>query len=340
MRNWTGAAAAVLALAFAADRAEAGSTLDSIKARGQLACGVSANIAGFASSDRQGKWKGLEVDVCRAMAAAILGSAEKAKYVPVDAAKRFSALQAGEFDVLVYNATHTLLREATLGVDFTGVYYYDGQGFMVSKKHGGKTFKQLERATICVQPGTTTELNLTDYFRGNKIRFTPLVIEKIEDQRAAFFAGRCEAMTADVSSLYATRAAYAPKPDDYFILPQTISKEPLGPVVRQGDSQFSTIVRWALYAMIEAEEQGITSTNVDQMLKSDDPTIKRILGVAPGMGKALGLDERWAYNIVKQVGNYSEAYDRNVGSQSPLKIPRGVNALWIRGGMLYAPPIR
>ncbi|ODU00155.1 MAG: amino acid ABC transporter substrate-binding protein, partial [Rhodospirillales bacterium SCN 65-16] len=322
-----------------AGTAQAGKDLDAVKARGQLICGVSTGVAGFASADSQGKWTGIDVDVCRAVSAAIFGDSEKVKYVPTTAQQRFTALQSGEVDLLARTTTYTLTRDTALGFDFTGVNYYDGQGFMVNKKLGVKSAKELNGATVCVQPGTTTELNLADYFRTNKMTFKPVVIEKIEEVRAAFFAGRCDVFTTDASGLYATRAANAPTPDDYIILPEIISKEPLGPVVRHGDNQFADIVRWALYAMIEAEEYGITSKNVDEMLKSENPSIKRILGVTPGMGKALGVDEKWVYNIVKQVGNYGESFDRNVGMGSPLKIARGQNALWTQGGLQYAPPI-
>ena len=327
-------------LVGAAGTAYAGKDLDAIKARGQLLCGVSTGVAGFASADSQGKWTGIDVDVCRAVAAAIFGDADKVKFIPTTAQQRFTALQSGEVDLLVRTTTYTLTRDTALGFDFTGINYYDGQGFMVNKKLGVKSAKELNGATVCVQPGTTTELNLADYFRANKMTFKPVVIEKIEEVRAAFFAGRCDVFTTDASGLYATRAANAPTPDDYIILPEIISKEPLGPVVRHGDNQFADIVRWAFFAMLEAEEYGITSKNVDEMLKSDNPAIKRILGVTPGMGKALGVDEKGVYNIIKQVGNYGEVFDRNVGAGSPLKIARGQNALWTQGGLQYAPPIR
>ncbi|MBI3197334.1 MAG: amino acid ABC transporter substrate-binding protein, partial [Rhodospirillales bacterium] len=316
---WTAGIAAAT-LAGVATTAYAGKELDAIKARGQLICGVSTGVAGFAAADSQGKWTGLDVDVCRAVAAAIFGDADKVKFVPTTAQQRFTALQSGEVDLLVRTTTYTLTRDTALGFDFTGVNYYDGQGFMVNKKLGVKSAKELNGATVCVQPGTTTELNLADYFRANKMTFKPVVIEKVEEVRAAFFAGRCDVFTTDASGLYATRAANAPKPEDYIILPEIISKEPLGPVVRHGDNQFADIVRWSLYAMIEAEEYGITSKNVDEMMKSDNPTIKRILGVTPGMGKALGLDEKWVYNIIKQVGNYGESFDKHVGPNSLLKI--------------------
>ena len=331
---------AAATIAGVATAAYAGKELDAIKARGSLICGVSTGVAGFAAADSQGKWTGIDVDVCRAVAAAIFGDADKVKFVPTTAQQRFTALQSGEVDLLVRTTTYTLTRDTALGFDFTGINYYDGQGFMVNKKLGVKSAKELNGATVCVQPGTTTELNLADYFRANKMTFKPVVIEKIEEVRAAFFAGRCDVFTTDASGLYATRAANAPNPDDYIILPEIISKEPLGPVVRHGDNQFADIVRWALFAMIEAEEYGITSKNIDEMMKSDNPTIKRILGVTPGMGKALGVDDKWVYNIIKQVGNYGESFERNVGMGSPLKIARGQNALWTQGGLQYAPPIR
>ena len=329
------------ALAGAAGNAHAGKDLDAIKARGQLQCGVTTGgISGFMSVDSQGKWVGLDVDVCRAVSSAIFGEPDKVKYVPVTAVQRFTALQSGEVDMLSNNTTATLTRDTALGLDFTAITYYDGQGFMVSKKLGVKSAKELNGATVCVAPGSTTELNLADYFRANKMSFKPVVIEKVEEIRAAFFSGRCDVYTTDRSGLYATRVANAPNPDDYVILPETISKEPLAPAVRHGDQQFADIVRWTQYAMLEAEEYGINSKNVDDMLKSDNPTIKRILGTTPGMGKALGVDEKWVYNIIKQVGNYGESFERNVGMGSPLKIERGLNKLWTQGGLQYAPPIR
>src|SRR2546423_8575418 len=340
MRKITLTATAGLAAMLACGPAMAGKDLDSVKARGALVCGVPTGTAGFAVADSQGKWVGLDVDVCRAVSAAIFGDSEKVKYTPLTAQQRFTALQSGEVDILSNNTTATLTRDTALGLDFTAITYYDGQGFMVNKKLGVKSAKELNGATVCVQLGTTTELNLADYFRANKMTFKPVVIEKVEEVRAAFFAGRCDVFTTDASGLYSTRAANAPNPDDYIILPEIISKEPLGPVVRHGDNQFADIVRWALFAQIEAEEYGITSKNVDEMLKSDNPTIKRILGVTPGMGKALGVDEKWVYNIVKQVGNYGESFDRNLGKDSALKIDRGLNKLWTQGGLQYAPPIR
>ncbi|HEY6715080.1 MAG TPA: amino acid ABC transporter substrate-binding protein, partial [Reyranella sp.] len=311
VNKYMAAGVVAAALVGAAGTAHAGKDLDAVKARGQLICGVNTGIAGFALADSQGKWVGLDVDVCRAVAAAIFGDAEKVKYVPTTAQQRFTALQSGEVDILSRTTTITLTRDTALGFDFTGINYYDGQGFMVNKKLGVKSAKELNGATVCVQPGTTTELNLADYFRANKMTFKPVVIEKVEEVRGAFFSGRCDVFTTDASGLYSTRAANAPNPDDYIILPEIISKEPLGPAVRHGDNQFADIVRWAFNAMLEAEEYGITSKNVDEMLKSENPSIKRILGVTPGMGKALGVDEAWVVNIIKQVGNYGESFERN-----------------------------
>jgi len=340
VNKYMAAGIAAATLLGAAGTAQAGKDLDAIKARGQLICGVNTGVAGFAQADSQGKWVGLDVDVCRAVAAAVFGDSEKVKYVPTTAQQRFTALQSGEVDVLARNTTVTLTRDTALGLDFTAVNYYDGQGFMVNKKLGVKSAKELNGATVCVQPGTTTELNLADYFRTNKMTFKPVVIEKVEEVRAAFFSGRCDVYTTDASGLYSTRAANAPNPDDYMVLPEIISKEPLAPAVRHGDNQFADIVRWSQYAMLEAEEYGISSKTVDEMLKSENPSIKRILGVTPGMGKALGVDEAWVVNIIKQVGNYGESFERNVGMGSPLKIDRGLNKLWTQGGIQYAPPIR
>ena len=329
------------AMVLQTSHAMAGKDLDAVRARGQLICGVAVGgIAGFMVVDNQGKWTGMNVDICRAVSAVLFGDSEKVKYVPLSGQQRFTALQAGEVDLLSNNSTWTLTRDTALGLDFVGVTYYDGQGFMVPKKLGVKSAKELNGASICVLTGSTSELNIADYFRTNKISFKPVLFEDPDQSRSAFFNGRCDAYSGDQARLYATRIANAPNPDDYIVLPEVISKEPLGPVVRHGDNQFEDIVRWTQFAMIEAEEAGITSKNVDEMLKSDNPSIKRILGVTPGMGKALGVDEKWDYNIVEQVGNYGEVFDRNVGSGSLLKIPRGQNALCTQGGLQYAPPIR
>jgi len=328
-----------IGVGFAAP-AKAGATFDKVKQAGTLVCGVNTGLAGFGQPDNQGHYTGLDVDVCRAMAAALFGDASKVKYVPLTAQQRFTALQSGEVDVLSRNTTWTLQRDTELGLNFGPVVYYDGQGFMVPKKLGVKSAKELNGATICVQPGTTTELNLADYFRANKMTFKPLVIEKLDEVVAAYFSGRCDVFTTDRSGLAATRIARAPNPEDQIILPEVISKEPLAPAVRQGDDQWNDLVRWVVYALFEAEEKGITSKNADEMLKSEDPGMKRMLGVTPGMGKALGVDEKWAYNAIKAVGNYGEIFDRNVGKDSPLKLDRGINALWTHGGLMYAMPIR
>jgi general L-amino acid transport system substrate-binding protein len=336
---WAVAAASVVAIAFAAP-ADAGQTLDKVKQAGSLVCGVSTGVAGFSLPDNQGNYTGIDVDVCKAIAAAMFADTSKVKYVPLTAQQRFTALQSGEVDVLSRNTTDTLQRDTELGLDFGPVVYYDGQGFMVPKKLGVKSAKELNGATICVQPGTTTELNLADYFRANKMSFKPLVIEKLDELVAAYFSGRCDVFTTDRSQLAAIRVSRAPNPDDQVILPEIISKEPLAPAVRQGDDQWHDVVDWVVYALIEAEEKGVTSKNVDEQLKSNDPEIKRMLGVTPGMGKALGLDEKWAYNAIKMVGNYGEMFERNVGQGSPLKLDRGKNALWTDGGLMYAMPIR
>ena len=320
--------------------AEAGPTLDKVKQAGSISCGVPTGIPGFAQPDNQGKWAGFDVDICRAISAALFGDPDKVKYVPLTAQQRFTALQSGEVDILSNNTTWTLQRDTDLGLNFGPVVFYDGQGFMVPKKLGVKTAKELNGATICVQPGTTTELNLADYFRGNKMEFKPVVIEKIDEVYAAFFSGRCDVMTGDATALGAQRIGRASNPDDYVVLTERISKEPLAPVVRHGDDQWHDVVDWVVYALIDAEEKGITQKNVDEMAKSDSPDIKRMLGVTPGMGKALGVDEKWAYNAIKFVGNYGEIFDKHLGLGSPLKIERGYNNLWTKGGLLYAMPIR
>ena len=334
------AAAAATVTAFVAGQAMAGAKLDAIKARGEILCGVSTGLAGFSIADSQGKWTGIDVDVCKATAAALFGDASKVKFVPLSAQQRFTALQSGEVDVLSRNTTWTQQRDTALGLNFTGVTYYDGQGFMVAKKAGVKSAKELGGATVCVQPGTTTELNLADWSRANKVDIKPVVIEKLEEIEQAFFSGRCDAYTTDASGLAATRASKAPKPDDYILLPEIISKEPLGPAVSHGDDQWADLIRWTFNALVEAEEYGITAAKVDEMKKSDNPGIKRLLGVTPGLGKNLGVSEEWAANAIKAVGNYGEMYERNVGKGSPLKLDRGLNALWTNGGIMYAPPVR
>ncbi|MBW6485651.1 MAG: amino acid ABC transporter substrate-binding protein [Syntrophobacterales bacterium] len=317
----------------------AGQTFDNVKAKGYVTVGVNGDLFGFGKPNEKGVWGGLDVDTGHAIAVAVFGDASKIKFIPLTAVQRFTALQAGEIDVLCRNATQTLGRDTELGLDFVHVNYYDGQGFLVPKKLNIKSARELDGATVCVLPGTTTELNVADYFRTNKMKMKPVVIENTAELAKAFFAGRCDVLTSDASQLAGTRAV-APHPSDYVILPDIISKEPLAPAVRHGDDQWRDIVNYAVMAMIEAEELGITSKNVDQMLKSNNPNVKRFLGVTPGNGKALGVNEKWAYNIIKQVGNYGEVFERNVGENTPLKIRRGLNALWNNGGIMYTPPFK
>ena len=331
---------AALAIAAAASPAWAGKTLDAVKARGQLVCGVNTSGPGFSNADSQGKWTGLDVDFCKAVAAAVLNDASKVKFVPLNSQQRFTSLQAGEVDVLSRNSTWTLTRDASLGIVFTGINYYDGQGFMVPKKVKIESAKKMNGATVCVQAGTTSEKNVADYFGANNMKYKPVVFDTAEAITSAFFAGRCQVYTTDMSDLAGARTK-APKPDDYTILPQVISKEPLGPSVRRGDDEWFEIVRWTLFAMLEAEEHGLTQANVDEQKTSNkDPNVQRFLGVSEDTGKLLGLDAAWAHRIVKQVGNYGESFERNLGPKTPVALPRGVNNLWTKGGLMYAPPIR
>jgi general L-amino acid transport system substrate-binding protein len=328
--------------AFAASApAFAGKTLDAIKQRGQVVCGVNTGLAGFSQADSNGNWSGLDVDICRAIAAAVLGDGNKVKWVPLNAQQRFSALQSGEIDILSRNTTWTLTRDASLGMFFTGVTYYDGQGFMVPSKGKVKSAKQLKGATVCVQSGTTTEKNLTDFSRANNLGIKPVVFEKVEAATGAYFAGRCQAYTTDASGLASVRNKEAKNPADHIILPELISKEPLGPSVRRGDDEWFTIVKWVVYGLIEAEEYGITQANVlAEKAKSQDPVVMRILGTSEDTGKLLGLDRDWMVNAIKTTGNYGEIFERNAGPTSPLGLPRGVNNLWNKGGIMYAPPVR
>jgi general L-amino acid transport system substrate-binding protein len=328
------------AAALGSAPALAGKTIDAIKARGQLVCGVNTGLAGFSAADSGGNWTGLDVDMCSAVAASLLGDASKVKWVPLNAQQRFTALQSGEIDMLSRNTTWTLTRDASLGLNFTGATYYDGQGFMVPVKGKIKSAKQLKGATVCVQSGTTTEKNLTDYSRANNLAIKPVVFEKQEAANAAYFAGRCQAYTTDASGLASIRNKEAKNPAEHLILPELISKEPLGPAVRRGDDEFFAIVKWTIFALIEAEEYGITKANVDQQKSSTDPVVGRILGTTEDTGKLLGLDKEWAYRAVKAVGNYGEIFERNVGPKSALGLPRGVNNLWSKGGIVYAPPVR
>ncbi len=324
---------------FAVSTLAMAGTLQDVRAKGFVQVGVNGGVFGFSMPDKKGVWKGLDVDTAKAIAAAVFGDANKVKFVPLTAVQRLPALQSKEIDVLCRNTTATLTRDTTNGLNFTHVNFYDGQGFLVPKKLGVKSAKELDGATVCVLPGTTTELNAADYFRSHGMKWKPVVIEQTSELNKAFFAGRCDCLTSDSSQLAAQRSV-APNPDDYVLLPEIISKEPLAPVVRHGDDQWYDIVNWTVMALIQAEELGITSKNVDEKLKSKDPRVKRFLGVTPGLGKALGLDDKWAYNIVKQVGNYGEIFDRNVGPNTPLKLERGLNALWTKGGLMYAWPFR
>jgi general L-amino acid transport system substrate-binding protein len=314
-------------------------TLQDVKAKGFIQVGVNGDLFGFGKADEKGVWRGIDVDCARALSAAVFGDPDKLKYTPLTAKTRFTALQSGEIDVLFRNATQTLTRDSALGLDFAMTNYYDGQGFMVPKALGVKSANELDGATVCVLPGTTTELNAADFFRANGMKMNPVVIENTAELAKAFFAGRCDTLTSDASQLAGTRAV-APNPDDYIILPEIISKEPLAPAVRHGDNQWKDVVTYTIYALINAEELGITSDNVDEMLKSENPVIKRFLGVTEGNGKALGLDEKFAYNIIKMVGNYGEIFERNVGVNTQLGIERGLNALWTEGGLMYSPPFK
>ncbi len=332
--------AALAAACSLATPAWAGQTLDTVLKRGVLHCGVSDGLPGFSYTDASGNYAGIDADFCRAVAAALFGDAKKVKFTPLTAKERFTALQSGEFDVLSRNSTWTISRDVGMGMSFTGVTYYDGQGFLVNKKLGVKSARELDGATVCIQAGTTTEMNLSDYFRTNGMKYTPVTYEKSDESAKALESGRCDVLTSDQSQLYAQRIKLA-NPDDYVVLPEVISKEPLGPVVRQGDSEWFNVVRWTLFALVAAEEYGITSANVDQMAKtSTNPEVRRLLGLDTDFGKDMKLKKDWAYQIVKQVGNYGEMFERNVGKGSPLKIERGLNAQWNKGGLQYAPPFR
>jgi general L-amino acid transport system substrate-binding protein len=326
------------ALALAASAATA-ATLDEVKARGELVCGVSQGLPGFSNPDAQGNWSGIDVDVCKAIAAAIFGDASKVKYSPLSAKERFTALQSGEVDLLSRNTTWTMSRDTELGLNFAGVTYYDGQGFMVRKDLGVSSAAELGGASVCTNTGTTTELNVADYFRSNNLEYEVVAFEKADEVVAAYDAGRCDVFTTDASGLYAQRLKLA-SPGDHIVLPEIISKEPLGPAVRQGDDQWLDIVAWTLNALINAEELGVTSANVEEMKSSANPEIKRLLGVEGTFGEAIGVDNDWAAKAIAAVGNYSEMFERNVGPDTELGIARGLNALWTDGGIIYAPPVR
>ena len=331
--------AATLALG-SVTQVQAGATLDAVKKKGFVQCGISDGLPGFSYADAKGKYVGLDVDVCRAVAAAVFGDAGKVKYSPLTAKERFTALQSGEVDILSRNTTWTSSRDAAMGLNFTGVTYYDGQGFLVNKKLGVASARELDGATVCIQAGTTTELNLADYFRAHNLKFTPITYDTSDESAKSLESGRCDVLTSDQSQLYAQRIKLA-APDDYVVLPEVISKEPLGPAVRQGDEEWFDVVRWTLYAQLNAEELGVSSANVEELAKSTkNPDIARLLGAEGEYGKDLKLNKDWVVQIVKQVGNYGEIFDRNVGASSELKIERGLNALWNKGGLQYAPPVR
>jgi len=319
--------------------AASATTLDDVKAKGFVQCGVSQGLPGFSNQNDQGEWSGIDVAICRAVAAAIFGDAKAVRFTPLSAKERFTALSSGEIDILSRNTTWTLTRDTQLGLNFTGTNYYDGQGMMVPKALGVKSALELSGAAICTNTGTTTELNITDFFRANNMEFSLIAIENSDEVVRAYDSGRCDVFTTDRSGLAAERLKLT-NPDDHVVLPEIISKEPLGPVVRQGDDQWFSIVKWALFAMINAEELGVTSANADEMKTSTNPNIQRLVGTDGNFGVEMGLTNDWAYNIVKFVGNYGEVYEATVGPNTPLKLERGANALWSMGGLQYAPPIR
>jgi len=340
MKNAIGIAASSSLLLLASTTLVSAQTLDAVQEKDFIQCGVSQGLPGFSNPDEDGNWSGIDVDFCRGVAAAVFGDPDKVKYTPLSAKERFTALQSGEVDVLSRNTTWTLTRDSALGLNFAGVNYYDGQGFMVREDLGVNSALELNGASVCTNIGTTTELNLADYFRANDMDYELVAFEKADEVVAAYDAGRCDVYTTDQSGLAAQRLKLT-EPDAHKVLPEVISKEPLGPVVRHGDDQWLDIVKWTLYAMIEAEELGVNSANVEQMkAESENPSIKRLLGTEGEMGEALGLPNQWAYNVIAQVGNYGEIYERNVGIETPLGLERGLNALWKDGGLMYAMPIR
>ena len=330
-----GGATAALLMVSAAQA----STLEDVQDRDSLRCGVSDGLPGFSVTDSDGNWVGIDVDTCKAVAAAVLGDAEKVDYVPLTAVERFTALQSGEVDMLSRNTTWTTTRDGSLGINFTGTNYYDGQGFLINTDLGINSALELDGAAVCVASGTTTELNLADYFEAEGMSFEPVLYDTSDQTVAGFEAGRCDVLTSDTSQLAALRIQLS-DPEGAMILPEIISKEPLGPAVRQGDDQWFNIVKWSLFLQINAEEYGVSSSNADEMLESDDPNVSRILGTSGDLGDLLGLRDDWGYQIVTQVGNYAEMFERNVGPDTALELERGTNALWTDGGILYAPPIR
>ncbi len=328
-------------VALGAATAEAGPTLDAVKSKGFVQCGVNVSgLPGFASVNNQNEWSGLDIDLCKAVAIAMFNDPNKIKYTPLNAKERFTALQSGQIDILSRNTTDTLSRDSSLGLDFPAINYYDGQGFMAKKSLGVKSALELDGASVCVQAGTTTELNLADFFRANNMNYQGVVFENNDEVLAAYDAGRCDVLTTDASGLYSTRTKLQ-NPDDHMVLPEIISKEPLGPAVRHGDNEWADVVRWSFYAMVQAEEFGINQENIDQIAgETTNPDIQRFLGKLDELGSGLGLPNDFAYQIVKQLGNYGDSFERNVGMGSPLKIERGLNALWTDGGLQYAMPFR
>jgi general L-amino acid transport system substrate-binding protein len=337
--KWIYAAAGAIALFAFAAPASAQSTLAAVKQRGHLVCGAHIGAPGFSNPDSRGEYSGFDADHCRALAAAVFGDAKAIRFRPLTSQQRLTALQSGEIDVLIRTTTWTMGRDVTTGLSITNTTFYDGQGFLVRKKLGVKSAKELSGATVCVTTGTTNELNLVDWARTNGIKVEALVIEQNDETRKAYEAGRCDAFTTDASQLAGIRTGLT-APDEHIVLPDIISKEPLGPFVRHGDDQWFDIVRWTMFSLVEAEELGVTAQNVDEMLGSKNPAVQRLLGVTGGLGKSVGLDDRWAYNAIKAMGNYGEIFERHLGKSSPLQLDRGVNALWTKGGLMYAPPIR
>jgi general L-amino acid transport system substrate-binding protein len=339
MKAIASVALGVVAASMLATGAFAQATLNSVKQKGYLTCGSNSGTTGFGMPDAQGTWAGLDIDFCRAMAAAIFDDPTDVRFVPLNAKDRFTALQAGEVDILARNTTATMSRDTQLGLDFPAINYFDGQGFMVRKKLGIFSATELNGKLICTEPGTTTELNLADYFRANNMTYQALLFATADEAKKAYDAGRCDAFTTDVSGLYVARS-WVSDPDEDLILPEIISKEPLGPAVRHGDNQWGDIVKFTHMAMLNAEELGVTKANVEQMKTSDNPEIKRLLGTEGKFGEAVGLTNDWAVRIIKHVGNYGESFERNVGEGSRLKIKRGQNALWTKGGLQYGIPVR
>lgn len=331
---------AVAAVALMTSSFAQADTLETVQKRGYVECGVTTGFAGFSAPNDKGEWTGLDIDMCKAVAAATFGDASKFKAVPLNSQQRFTALQSGEIDVLARNTTITQQRDTALGAMGIGVNFYDGQGFLVPTSLGVSSAKELDGATVCMQTGTSNENTMADWARANNISYKPVVIEQFNEVVNAFIAGRCDVFTTDASGLASIRISKMTNPDEYVVLPEIISKEPLGPFVRQGDDAWFNVVKWSLHAMLNAEEMGITTANVDEKLSSKDPNVQRLLGVTAGTGKNLGLDDKWAYNIIKQVGNYGESFERNVGKDSPLQIKRGLNAQWNEGGLMYGLPIR